>query len=123
MCIRDRDIIIRPVLFAERNEVESYLREKGVGYVTDSSNETDDYLRNRLRHNVMPVLKELSPGLLRRISVSSYLASQDESFMDGQAERFLAENLKGRRLSIKALSELHFSIACLLYTSSPLYFL
>lgn len=106
-----RDIIIRPVLFAERNEVESYLRKKGVGYVTDSSNETDDYLRNRLRHNVMPVLKEMSPGLLRRISVSSYLASQDESFMDGQAERFLAENLKGRRLNIKALSELHFSIA------------
>ena len=34
-----RDIIIRPVLFAERNEVESYLRKKGVGYVTDSSNE------------------------------------------------------------------------------------
>ena len=53
-----RGNIIRPLLFCTREEIESYCREQGIPYINDSSNETDAFLRNRLRHHVMPFLKK-----------------------------------------------------------------
>ena len=57
-----RDDIIRPILFAGRNEIEDYLAEKGESYCTDSTNLGDDYSRNRIRHVIIPALKELNAG-------------------------------------------------------------
>ena len=48
--------LIRPMLNVTREEVLSFLAEYHLSYVTDSSNNTDQFLRNRLRHNVMPLL-------------------------------------------------------------------
>ena len=55
-----RGAVIRPLLFAERREIEAFLRENGQDYVTDSSNLSDDYTRNRLRHSVLPVLRGIN---------------------------------------------------------------
>ena len=106
-----RGKIVRPILFADRKSVEGYLGEKDAKYVNDSSNETDDYLRNRIRHKIMPVLKELNPSVLQHVSVSSYLAAQDESLMDSMAEEFLRENLADRRLDIASVMAIPYSIA------------
>ncbi|WP_284652602.1 tRNA lysidine(34) synthetase TilS [Flavobacterium terrisoli] len=58
------DKVIRPLLVFSRNEIEAFAREKNISWREDSSNESDKYLRNKLRHDVIPVLKELNPGLL-----------------------------------------------------------
>ena len=50
-----RENLIRPLLEVSRREIEAYLAENKIPYVTDSSNLSDDYTRNRLRHQVMPV--------------------------------------------------------------------
>ena len=55
-----RGAVIRPLLFAERREIEAFLRENGQDYVTDSSNLSDDYTRNRLRHSVLPMLRGIN---------------------------------------------------------------
>ncbi|MFN8286127.1 MAG: tRNA lysidine(34) synthetase TilS [Chitinophagales bacterium] len=55
--------IIRPMLFATRQEVEEFLTEHKLTYRQDSSNEEDKYSRNKIRHNVIPALKEINPGL------------------------------------------------------------
>jgi tRNA(Ile)-lysidine synthase len=50
--------IIRPLLFASRELISNYARRKGVSFREDSSNASDKYLRNYIRHNVLPVLDE-----------------------------------------------------------------
>ncbi|QIP14084.1 tRNA lysidine(34) synthetase TilS [Spirosoma aureum] len=57
------DVIIRPLLFATREQLADYAREHGILYREDRSNNDDKYARNRIRHHVVPVLAELNPGL------------------------------------------------------------
>ncbi len=52
-----RGNVIRPLLCVTRAEIEEFLREQNVTYVTDSSNLEDDYTRNRIRHNIIPVIE------------------------------------------------------------------
>lgn len=54
--------IIRPMLFTTKNEIESYVKKHKLKYREDSSNASDKYVRNKIRHHVSPVLKELNPG-------------------------------------------------------------
>ena len=58
--------LVRPMLEVTRAQVEEYLRVYGIPHVEDSSNGSDEYLRNRLRHHVMPLLEELAPGFTER---------------------------------------------------------
>ena len=57
-----RDIYIRPLLDCTRSEIEDYLKEFELDYVTDSTNLCDDYTRNKIRHNVIPQLFEINPS-------------------------------------------------------------
>ncbi|WP_300487152.1 tRNA lysidine(34) synthetase TilS [Flavobacterium sp.] len=56
--------IIRPLLPFGRNEIEAYATANSIAWREDSSNASDKYLRNRLRHQVVPILKELNPNFL-----------------------------------------------------------
>ncbi len=55
-----RDNFVRPLLFCTRREIEEYCSEKNIDYVTDSTNLCDDYTRNKIRHKIMPVLREIN---------------------------------------------------------------
>ncbi len=55
--------VIRPLLFADRAQVEKYASQKGIQWREDQSNLTDDYQRNFIRHQIVPKLKELNPSL------------------------------------------------------------
>lgn len=55
-----RGNIIRPLLCVTREEIESYCKENNLEYVTDSTNLCDDYNRNKIRHNAMPVFREIN---------------------------------------------------------------
>jgi len=63
--------IIRPLLIFSRQEIEQYAKENNIEWREDSSNTSDKYLRNKIRHNVVPVLKELNSDFL-----SSFLKTQ-----------------------------------------------
>ncbi len=56
-----RGRVIRPLLDFSRGEIERYCSENGVPFVTDSTNLKDGYTRNKIRHGVTPVLKEVNP--------------------------------------------------------------
>ena len=60
--------LIRPMLAVTREEVCAFLEEYSIPHITDSSNDTDLFLRNRLRHPVMPWLKQEHPQLAANIS-------------------------------------------------------
>ncbi len=55
-----RDNIIRPLIDCSRAEIEAYCEENGIRYVTDSTNLSDEYTRNRIRHKIVPELKTLN---------------------------------------------------------------
>lgn len=56
-----RGKLVRPMLHTTRQAIETYLAQEGLGYVTDETNDDDRYARNRLRHQVIPVLESLNP--------------------------------------------------------------
>ena len=71
--------IIRPMLSVTREEVLAFLAEYSIPFVEDSSNAGDDFLRNRLRHSVMPLLQQENPSLAQNLSAMALRLRQDES--------------------------------------------
>ncbi len=59
----EHGFIIRPMLFASREEIEAYARAEKITWREDGSNLTDDYQRNFIRHQIIPKLKEINPSL------------------------------------------------------------
>ncbi|GAA4101009.1 tRNA lysidine(34) synthetase TilS [Mucilaginibacter panaciglaebae] len=55
--------LVRPLLFLNREEIEQLINDNGLEYVEDSSNASTKYARNKLRHEVIPKLRELNPAL------------------------------------------------------------
>jgi tRNA(Ile)-lysidine synthase len=55
--------IIRPLLFATRKEIVSYCEKNSINYREDMSNADTKYLRNRIRHQIIPLLKEINPSI------------------------------------------------------------
>lgn len=54
--------LIHPLLFATRNDIKNYVKEQGIAYREDSSNKSTKYMRNSLRHQVLPVFETLQPN-------------------------------------------------------------
>lgn len=57
-----RQNIIRPLMFATREQIVEYAKENKLEYREDSSNSSDYYLRNKIRHHLIPKIEEISPG-------------------------------------------------------------
>lgn len=73
-----RDNIIRPLLPVTRAEIEAYLKDIGQNYVTDSTNLSDDYTRNKIRHKILPILQEINSSVISS-SVNSIDTVRDEN--------------------------------------------
>ena len=79
------DKVIRPMLTVTRQDVLDFLEEYCLRYVTDSSNHTDDFLRNRIRHHVMPLLATENPRLAENVTEMALSLRQDEAFLQQAA--------------------------------------
>ena len=77
--------VIRPMLTVTRQEVEDFLSEWCLSHIEDSSNGSDAYLRNRIRHHVMPLLKGENPKLGENLSRMALRLREDEEFLSSQA--------------------------------------
>ena len=60
--------IIRPLLFASREDIEEYAQKEDVQYITDSSNASNDYTRNLFRNEILPSIEKIYPEALKNIS-------------------------------------------------------
>jgi len=110
-----RGNVIRPLLGADRRTIEDYLEQRGLTWVDDSSNATDDYQRNRVRHNVIPALQSVRTdaldGLLRSMD---FLAEADTLLASMAAERAAHYSADGA-LDVKALLDSESHPAAMLY--------
>lgn len=88
-----RGNIVRPLLFVSKKEILEFLKEQNQNWVEDSSNASDDYRRNLIRHKILPVLNELNSDAVSNATRCIKLISKDEESLYKTAN-ILAEKHK-----------------------------
>lgn len=81
--------IVRPMLFYSRQDIELYCRAHKLKYVTDSSNNSDTYTRNRIRHHVVPQFKMINPSFLKTMRGNMSHLDQICSLFNQQVDDFI----------------------------------
>ena len=83
--------IIRPLLSHSRQQIEQYLDALGESYVTDSTNLHNDVKRNKIRLNVIPLLRELNPSVSQSIFETSLRVTEALKVFDEAIQRSIAD--------------------------------
>ncbi len=80
--------IIRPLLFATRNDIASYAQEQDIQFREDSSNANPEYTRNYLRHTLIPSIREhINPNLTATLQRTSELFNQLEEYIEEESKK------------------------------------
>ena len=95
--------VIRPMLTVTRDQVLSFLREQGTDFVHDSSNDSNAFFRNRIRHRVLPLLEKENPRFSLGVSDMAEYLRQDRDYLQQEAE-------KHRDAAVSELRQLHPAI-------------
>ena len=95
--------VIRPMLKVTRQDVESFLEEWCLSHIEDSSNETDTFLRNRIRHHVMPLLAAENPKIAENLSQMALRLRLDEEFLSQQTDFAVLPTVEKLKTMPKAL--------------------
>ena len=80
-----RGVVVRPLLTTSRAEIVAYLEANGVAHVEDSSNTDEGYARNRIRRQVVPVLRQLNPRLTESAAETMGYLRTDNDYLNAQA--------------------------------------
>jgi tRNA(Ile)-lysidine synthase len=107
--------IIRPLLDTKREEIESYLKARDLAYVVDSSNLQTDYLRNRIRLELLPSLMEYQPRLIEHLGQLADILRNENTYMDGRAEDWVM-----REANLGATGEVSIPIPSFLDLPHPI---
>lgn len=99
-------LVIRPLIYCERAQIEAFLKERGQASVTDATNLSEDYTRNKIRRRVLPELAEINPSILAVIARMTNNLRADSEFLDALAEEALAKTRQGRGWNALELSKL-----------------
>lgn len=106
-----RKNIIRPLMSVTRAEIEAYLAEKKVPFVTDSTNALDMYARNKIRHHILPMAEELVPGAIRHMNQTGESLREVLDYLEGETAAFLEKHSGWAKVSLEvslpALREAH----------------
>lgn len=84
-----RENIVRPLLCVSREQILDFLRAEGIAWVEDSSNQSRGYTRNRLRHELMPLMRRENPRLSEQLASQSRLLRAEDALLENYAEELL----------------------------------
>ncbi len=98
--------VIRPLLRCTRGEIEEYLGSLGQSYVTDMTNLSEKYTRNKIRRRVLPELEAVNPSVTEVIGRMTRLLRADSDFLEELADSALIEARRGRGWDAKMLAAL-----------------
>jgi len=106
--------IVRPLINLTRLEIIDFLCEKRVKYIIDESNKDTKYLRNKIRHCLLPSLKKsYNPGIFKTLNRTSVIARSEEEWINNEIieplfEKVLVEQLDNKIiLSVEIVASLH----------------
>lgn len=106
-----RGSIIRPLIFSSREAIEKFLNERGIRYVIDSTNTDTKFIRNKVRHDILPLLCGINPSFIENIADITKLIHSDADYLDDIAESVLFERGEEPSISRNTLCELPEGIA------------
>lgn len=95
--------IVRPMLEKTRAEIIDYLSHLNQDYVTDSTNLQDEYMRNKIRLNILPMLAELNPQASEKIAETSRRLMDVADIYNMEMEKAKTRVMADSNISIKAL--------------------
>lgn len=102
--------IVRPMLPFSREEIENYIEENKLQWCEDSSNVSDKYLRNKIRHQLVPVLKELNPSFIQSFQNTLEFLKQEQSLANDAVEmiykKVVSEENEQLKINISELLQL-----------------
>jgi len=81
-----RGNIVRPLLFVSRREIEYYIEENHLSFVSDETNFENIYTRNQIRHTLIPLAKKLNPSFLDSVKKSAHIARAANDYVTLQAK-------------------------------------
>lgn len=105
--------LIRPMLTTSRQWIECYLKSCMLPYVEDSSNRDLSYTRNRLRAQVMPVLRELNPRFSKSVAATVQFLKNDNDYLNGQSALLSAQ-------AVRTLHEVSIPAALIAQAPQPI---
>jgi tRNA(Ile)-lysidine synthase len=89
--VRDA-VYVRPLLDVSRAEVLAYLNAKGLSFRTDSSNAKPLYLRNRIRHELLPLLKQFNPAVVDALTRQADILRDDDRCLEQWASEWIVRH-------------------------------
>ena len=96
--------VVRPLLQESRENILDYLQHLNQDYVTDSTNLQDEYMRNKIRLNLLPLMKELNPSVSESIAATAERLADAALIYNKEREMAIQKVMKGEKvISISAL--------------------
>ncbi len=89
-----RGRIIRPIIKLTREEVLYYLKKRGLSYMIDSSNMSLEFLRNRIRHELIPYLLKYQPNIIEILANTAEILFLENDFLEKNANDWIKRNVK-----------------------------
>ena len=105
-----RGNIIRPLIECTRDEIEEYLKSKNQKFVIDSTNLSDDYSRNKIRHIIVPAMSEINTSLFSTFKSTLDNLKSDESYFEEQVDNLFIKIKRDNGFDSKLLSSAHTAI-------------
>ncbi len=94
------DNIVRPLISVSKAEIDDYIKQNAIPFVTDETNLSNDYTRNYIRNEIIPKIKLEFPELDRSIARLATVAEQENSYLDEQADAFVKEADFGAKITL-----------------------
>ncbi|MDE7362750.1 MAG: tRNA lysidine(34) synthetase TilS [Oscillospiraceae bacterium] len=98
--------VVRPLIYCTRADVEEFLAANGQDYVTDRTNLSEEYTRNKIRHRLLSEMLEINPSVLEVIGRMTKNLRADNTFLEDAAVKALEENRTGRGWNAAGLARL-----------------
>ncbi len=109
--------IVRPLLAFSRKEILNYAKDNDIEWREDASNASNKYIRNKIRHQVLPVLKEINPSILDSFATTIENLQESKQIIEDRIENIASEVLEKEanfiKIDIEKIKELSNSKAYL----------
>ncbi len=102
--------VVRPLFFATRKEIEDFAQARGIRWIEDPTNLDRRFVRNRIRHEIVPLLREINPSVEESFLRLWEILREEEDFLKDQCEALLERARKENCLEVRELKRSHISL-------------
>ena len=103
-------VVIRPLLCLGREDIEEFLEDEGIGFRTDSTNQEDEYARNKIRLHVLPELTRINPKASEHINEAAAAIVRAQEFIERESRKAIQvitdERAEGIYIDLRRFGEL-----------------